>query len=279
MAKELLRFIDVERYPIDAPGSPAFSEVVAAGRRQLAASGAAELPGFLSADGVDAMVADARALATRAFSSGGLGTAYLELPDEALFDAEHPRRRWMPYSVGAVAYDLMPRSSLLRSFYEAEEVRLLIEAILDRGPLYRYGDPFGALNLAVMGAGDELQWHFDQTDFVVSLAIQAAASGGDFEVVPRTRSAADERYEVIEGILDGARDEVITLPMTPGTLLVFEGRNSLHRVTPISGDEPRLVGLLGYDTSEGTMSSELLRAVRYGRSEPFASPPVDWLGV
>ena len=49
--------------------------------------------------------------------------------------------------------------------------------VLDRGTLHRYADPCGALNLAVMGDGDELQWHFDQTDFVVSLAIQPAERG------------------------------------------------------------------------------------------------------
>ncbi len=50
-------------------------------------------------------------------------------------------------------------------------------------------------NLAVMGDGDELQWHFDQTDFVVSLALQDADEGGDFEVAPRIRSGDDERYD------------------------------------------------------------------------------------
>ena len=53
--------------------------------------------------------------------------------------------------------------------------------------------------------------------------------------------------------------------MTPGTLLVFAGRHSLHRVSPICGPTPRLVALLGYDTKPGTMSSELLKEVRYGR--------------
>ena len=37
------------------------------------------------------------------------------------------------------------------------------------------------MNLAVMIEGDELGWHFDQTDFVVSLAIQSSDDGGDFE--------------------------------------------------------------------------------------------------
>ena len=53
--------------------------------------------------------------------------------------------------------------------------------------------------------------------------------------------------------------------MTPGTLLVFAGRYSLHRVSPIEGSTPRLVALLGYDTKPGTMSSDLLKEVRYGR--------------
>jgi hypothetical protein len=64
--------------------------------------------------------------------------------------------------------------------------------------------------------------------------------------------------------------------MTPGTLLVFEGRNSLHRVSPIKGDRLRHVGLLAYDTKPGTVSSELLREVRYGRTVPFAAPPKTW---
>ena len=61
--------------------------------------------------------------------------------------------------------------------------------------IYPYADPLGALNLAVMTDGDQLQWHFDQTDFVVSLAIQDADVGGDFEVAPQIRTADDEHYD------------------------------------------------------------------------------------
>jgi hypothetical protein len=64
--------------------------------------------------------------------------------------------------------------------------------------------------------------------------------------------------------------------MRPGTLLVFEGRYSLHRVSPIEGSRWRHVGLLAYDTKPGTMGSDLLRADRYGRTEAFATPPQTW---
>jgi hypothetical protein len=276
MASDVLELINLVRYPIDAPEGQAFADVVLAAREQIAAIGAAELPGFVNEEGRRELVRDAEALTPRAYRSGGIGTAYLELPDEEAFDAEHPRRTWMPYDVAAVAYDLMPETSPLRQIYESEAVRAFLEAILDRGPLYRYADPFGALNLAVMAEGDQLQWHFDQTDFVVSLAIQASERGGTFDVVPRIRSADDEHYDAVASLLAGDEDHVVTLAMTPGTLLVFEGRNSIHRVSPIEGATLRHVGLLAYDTKPGTLSSDLLRAVRYGRTEPFAEPPEVW---
>jgi hypothetical protein len=111
---------------------------------------------------------------------------------------------------------IIPRSSPLRQLYEWDPLKDLIEGILDRGPIHRYADPFGALNLSVMGRGDQLQWHFDQTDFVVSLAVQSAEEGGDFEVVPRIREANDEHYEEVAAVLGGDRRSVETLAMTAG---------------------------------------------------------------
>lgn len=272
-ATELASLVDLERYPVLDLGSDRARASIGGWRAELKATGACELPGFITPDGVAALVADAEALAARAHRSEGIGTAYLALPDSDA-PAGHPRRWLGRYALGAVAYDLMPRPSLLRRLYEWDPMKDLIEAILDRGPIHRYADPFGALNLAVMDDGDELQWHFDQTDFVVSLAVQPSERGGDFEVAPLLRSAADERYEAVAGVLDGTdTSPVITLPMTAGTLLVFEGRHSLHRVSPIGGDRSRLVGLLAYDTKPGTMGSELLRMSRYGRTEAYPEPP------
>ena len=212
------------------------------GRAQMAATGACEIPAFVRADALPAFIDDARNLSPRAHRSGGLGTVYLGFPDESF-----------------------PPESPIRRLYEWPELTRFVAAILGLDVIFPYADPLGALNLAVMTDGDQLQWHFDQTDFVVSLAIQDADVGGDFEVAPQIRSADDEHYPDVARVLAGERDGVVTLPMTPGTLLVFAGRHSLHRVSPIAGPTPRLVGLFGYDTKPGTMSSQLLKEVRYGR--------------
>ena len=234
------------------------------GRAQMRDTGACELSGFVRPEALAGFVDDARRLAPLAHRSGGLGTVYLGFPDETL-PPEHPRQWLGNYGVGAVAYDLFPDASPIRKLFEWEELRSFVAAILGLDTIYPYGDPLGALNLAVMGDGDELQWHFDQTDFVVSLALQDADEGGDFEVAPMIRTPDDERYDDVARVLAGDRAPLTVLPMTPGTLLVFAGRNSMHRVSPIRGVTPRLVALFGYDTAPGTMSSELLKAVRYGR--------------
>jgi hypothetical protein len=240
--------------------------LVEKGRRQMEESGACELPGFVRPVALDAFIEDARRVAPLAHRSGGLGTVYLGFPDET-FPLDHPRQWLGQYGVGAVAYDLFPDDSPIRQLFEWDELRAFVAAILGLDTIYPYADPLGALNLAVMGDGDELQWHFDQTDFVVSLALQDADDGGDFEVAPFIRDHEDEHYDDVARVLAGDRDPLTVLPMTPGTLLVFAGRHSMHRVSPIHGATPRLVGLFGYDTAPGTMSSELLKAVRYGRVE------------
>jgi hypothetical protein len=92
------------------------------------------------------------------------------------------------------------------------------------------------------------------------------------------RSRDDEHYEEVSAVLRGGEsaDLTTTIPMSPGTLLIFEGRDSLHRVIPISGPVLRHVGLLAYDTKSGTIGSHHLRMNRYGRTESFDEPPVQW---
>jgi hypothetical protein len=265
-----LALIDTDRYDLDETG------LQEGCHRQLAAEGVCVLPGFVRDSAIPALVDECDRLAPLGHRSLVQGTPYLGLPDEA-YPLDHPRRTLVDNSLEAVAYDLFPIDSSLRALYESDRLLAFVEAVLQRGQLFRYADPFGALNLAVMRDGDELGWHFDQTDFVVSIALQSSESGGDFENAAQLRSADDECDDDVAAVLRGERtDRVRVEPMTPGTLMLFNGRWSLHRVTPIVGDTPRYVALLAYDTKAGTDSSELLKLVRYGRlPETAASASTD----
>ncbi|HVT75611.1 MAG TPA: hypothetical protein VHD87_01165 [Acidimicrobiales bacterium] len=239
-------------------------------RAQLRARGVCVIPGFVPDDEIAAMVEECDALAAGAYHQDVQGTPYLELPSDD-WPADHPRATWTRSAVHTLGYDQFPAASRIRRLYEDDAFLSFLSDVLERRPLYRYADPIGALNVAVMTEGDVLGWHYDQTDFVVSLAIQSSERGGDFENVAHLRRAdGDEDYATVAAILRGdGRDRVVVEPMTPGTLMIFEGRRSLHRVTPIEGDRPRYVALFGYDTKPDTMSSDLLKQIRYGRTEPL----------
>ncbi len=264
-------WIDQGRYPVTRLDSAEGSALVARARAQLAADGACELPAFLRADALVRMQREAREIAPRAHHQRGAATPYLELPAEH-WPTEHPRKRWSPFRVGAIAYDLIPPEHALRQLYEWDGLTRFIAACLGEAKLHFYADPLGALNVAVMGAGDELEWHFDQTDFVVSLALVPAERGGDFLYAPRIRSDADECYADVAAVLDGASPCVRRVPLEPGALLLFQGRHSLHSVSKIHGARDRLVALLSYDRKPGTCASPLLQQGRYGR---VVRPPVE----
>jgi hypothetical protein len=260
--------VDLACYPIADLDDPAAVALAQRCRRELDETGVSILPGFITDAAIAAAVAEAELLAPLGHPSDVEGTPYLEIPHDG-WPAGHPRITWTHNRLTAVAYDRFPPGSVLRSLYESDELLAFLSLALGFA-VFRYDDPLGGLNLAVMRDGDTLAWHYDQTDFVVSLAVQESMSGGDFECVPMTRTSIDgqfdERYDEVAAILAGDASRVVTVPMTPGTLMLFEGRHTLHQVSPIGGKRPRYVGLFGYDRNPGTCSSELLRLVRYGRA-------------
>lgn len=251
--------IDGSRYSLDDDA------LVASCRTQFESEGVCVLPGFLTAAAVNVMVDEARRLESRAFRSHSSSTPYLTQPDAA-YPEGHPQRTLVHSQVEVVAYDQFPTDSALRRLYEWDPMLDFVRRCLGLDVMHRYADPFGALNLSVMRDGDALCWHFDMADFVVSLAIQSSLVGGEFENAKQVRTANEPNFAAVAAVLDDAAPELVrTEPMTPGTLMLFNGRWSMHRVTTIHGPESRYVALLAYDTEPGTDSSPELKLSRYGR--------------
>ena len=241
-------------------------------RKDLAERGVAILPGFVREACLEEMAGEVAGLKPAAHLEDVWGTPYLTLPDES-FPEGHPRRTSVHSLTWVIAYDRIPEASPLRALYHWEPLMQFVGRVLKRQPLYRMADPLGALNYTIMDPEHTQCWHYDNADFVVSLAIQASEGGGEFECAPFIRSADAENYEAVAAVLGGELPErVEVFPMTPGTLMIFVGRHSIHRVSPIRGPVPRYVALLAYDTAPDTDSSDLFKLLRYGRSGPVTRP-------
>lgn len=264
-AEQPCDMVDLRRYPIVDRGTSEYKELVKFCRSEMGKTGYCLLQDFVTADALKALASEAEELAPTAFHNTLTGNAYLT-PEDASLDSSDPRTMMSTTALGAVAFDQIPESALIRRLYMWDGLLEFVGDALGYEKLYRYADPLGALNIAVMGDGDHLRWHFDQTDFVVSLLLRPSLGGGEYEVYPMTRSEKEENFDRVRAILKGSREGILTLDIQPGCLVLFKGRHSLHRVTPITGEVDRLIALFGYDAKPGVVSTDHLRMIRYGRT-------------
>jgi len=98
------------------------------------------------------------------------------------------------------------------------------------------------------------------------LLLQAPRDGGNFEYVRDLRNAEgdDMNFAGVTAILDGKMQPSV-LSMEPGTLVLFRGRNSIHRVTPTIGDQTRILVVLAYNAAPGIALSASARMTFFGR--------------
>ncbi len=269
MTEEPAGLINRAVYPIENLEAPAGCALLAQFRSRLEQSGALVLPDFLTPAATALLAAEARGLDWAVHEYHADHTVYFEPSDETLPEG-HPRRHRVRTDKGSVPYDLIPRSALLRRLYEWDTLLAFIAATLGEAQLYRHGDPMAALNVNAHGEGQQLGWHFDRSDFAVTLSLQQSESGGVFEYVPSLRSANEENYDGVARILAGSRDGVRWLPAEPGTLTLFRGHYSLHRVSPGSGPSKRLMATLSYAREPNVVFSAYARQLFYGREAPIS---------
>jgi hypothetical protein len=238
-------YVDLDRYPVDDPGSPGYAAMMYGLHAALERDGCAVLKGFVRPERISALAAEADRVAPDAHRSFNRTNAYFTLDDPTLAP-EHPRRRYYDRSNAFVPADNFGPQSILRAIYAWPAFSPFIQAALQEESFFPYADPLADVIVNVVEPGGGFPWHFDTNNFTVTLAIQNGQSGGEFQYAPNLRSADDENYEGVRAVLDGTSGKVRTLVLEPGDLQIFKGRYSLHRVAPVEGSRNRYVGIFSY---------------------------------
>ena len=259
MTLSLNDVINLEKYPL---GNNNFRSEC---ERTLDRNGALVMRNFVKPAAVASIQRDGDAQQHLAYYTVDKHNIYLNPPDSQ-YPADHPRNREVASSKGCITTDQIPNSSALHTLYNAAEFREFLCAVLDEAELHEYADSMSSINLHYASEGQELGWHFDNSSFAITLMIQNPESGGVFEYVKDVRDAdsGEMNYELSGKILDGDVPTK-TLTMDAGTLALFRGRNSMHRVTPVIGSRTRMLVVLAYNTEPGKSLSESARMTFYGR--------------
>jgi hypothetical protein len=262
----LSEIVDLERYPIDDLEGEAGRALVERARSALRAVGACDLPGFLRPGAIDAAVASALAVQDRAYrTEQSHDIEFSGLPPESL-PGDDPRRTRIRSAKQGTALDDIPQDSPVLALYESDELTAFVGQALEIDPIYRSEDPLGALNYMYYAPGDELGWHFDGADFVVTLLLQGSLAGGTFEFAPMLRSEDDRNDEDVRRLLAGTSDRVQTMSGEAGTLALFRGHWSPHRVTPVEGAQTRINAVLSYARAPGHRLGGETYRLFYGRT-------------
>ncbi|MFT5351607.1 MAG: hypothetical protein ACI9MF_002430 [Gammaproteobacteria bacterium] len=258
--------VDLERYPIDNIIDDTGKRFAEKCRREYLETGLCMLPGFIRQSSLSSLASESEAMREDAFFCKSSHNAYLAEDDSTLADTDVANRQEQTF-VGSVPYDKIPSDSKLNQLYMWDPLKDFIGYVLGKKPFYRFADPFGACSINVFVDGGEHGWHFDESEFTVTLMLQKPDVGGTFEYVSCIRDLPEEK-EIVEEVLNGKRDKVVELPFTAGTLLIFGGRQTLHRVSRVSGDRARLVPVLCYSEQPDVVNSESVRKLFWGRTGP-----------
>lgn len=259
MTWNLQSIVDLERHPV---GDDKFLRRC---KSRLDESGVLVLHGFMQPEAIASVCAEGEQHRHLAWYTTSAHNIYLAPADPA-YPMEHPRNREVSSSKGCITTDQIPRQSVLHALYDAEEFRGFLCAVLGETALYEYADPLSSVNLHFADKGQELGWHFDNSSFAITLLVQQPDGGGEFQYVRDVRDAdrGEMNYDQAAAVLDG-KTPPTTLALAPGALVLFRGRNSMHRVTPVEGDRTRMLVVLAYNSEPGISLSESARMTFYGR--------------
>ena len=260
-------YVDLIKYPIHEVG-PARKALINESNLAIKDDGCVVLKGFVKQERISELVAECDRVESQGHRNFTRTNPYF-LSDREDLPLTHPLRRFYDRSNAFVPADNFGSESILRAIFDWPAFSPFVKEVLGEENFFPYADPLADVTVNLAEEGGGFPWHFDTNNYTVTLAIQNAEHGGDFEYSPMVRSLTDENYEIVEKVLDGDKNLIRTLKLEPGDLQIFKGRYSLHRVAPLAGLRKRYVAIFSYVAEPGMVSSPQRAKELYGRVLPI----------
>ena len=255
MTTAIETLIDLDKYPLNQPDSIEWNTIVAQCRKDLVDKGMYELPGFLKSDALQA--ATNKILPRMANDSVEIRrehNIYFLDKVEGLADDHPALKKIMTINHTLCADQLV--DTPLTDVYEWPNFRKFIAATMELPVLHLMDDELARVNVLSYRPGEALNWHFDRSEFTITMLLQRAAKDGIFQYRRELRTDTNPNYEGVGKMIAGNDPEVISVDVEPGALNVFRGHNTAHRVTTVSGDKERMVAVFSLYEKPGVRFSD-----------------------
>jgi alkylated DNA repair dioxygenase AlkB len=257
--------LDLDRYPIDKPGSTQWIALVEKCQADLERDGMFNLEGFVKLEALSKAVDELKSIIdTLAFVHKRRHNIYFKKDIPGLAEG-HPALTMTETINHTVCYDQIPNSTPAW-IYEWPPFIVFLAAVMKKEALFPMRDALARINVMAYRDGEQLNWHFDRSEFTTTLLLQAPEKGGDFVYRSDLRSDTDQNYDGVAKLLNGKDDLVKTLKLSAGTLNVFRGKNTAHKVSTIRGKRERIIAVFSYFDRPGVVFSKEDQIGFYGRS-------------
>ena len=255
----LEKIVNVNKHPINN------KEYIKKCKKLIQENSILILKNFLNKDCLNELTNEALKLESKAFYCSQNHTILLNKKNE-FDDPNDPLNIEVVSDKGCVPHDLLNDNSKLNLLYNSSLFKIFLKGVLNLKNLYPYKDTLSSINYNYYQQSQQLGWHFDNASFAITLMIQSSESGGEFEYVSKGR---DFNKNYIDKLYIKKILEKKILPekidVDAGTLVLFYGRNYLHRVTPVLSKKSRILVTLNYNEEEGIKLSENARKTFFGR--------------
>jgi hypothetical protein len=263
---KLQDLINLEEYPIQNLEDTRTQSLIARYRDELSNQGYCVLKGFLMPDALKIAKQEAESLTVFAYNEVRQTNPY-QTRDEPTLPLEHPIRHFEERSSGFVSKDKFRDDSLFLKIYQNDFFIPFLSQCFREKLVFQYEDCLAGVILNVMQPETYLPWHFDQHDLNMLIMINAANDGGVFEIAPNLRTANNENYPKVAKVLQGEKNSSKQLTsFQDGDLCIFNGKQSLHRVTNNTGDGNRYTVSFAYTSKRKYRGNPESNHIVYGLS-------------
>jgi len=264
------RYINFDQYPLDDLNSNHVRDLIIHARDELRRNGSVELSGFLLDETIQHLIRELSYLKSDGHRMDGSFSPYsddLSDLDTNNLPGDHPARIRLPASHIFVAGDRIDPCGPLWQLYKDYGFINFVSEIVGASKLFPLGDEMGSINYLVYEHGDCNGWHFDTTEFVISIPLELSRIGGDYQYVQNLRSPDNENLDAVRFQMENPDEmkKVTTLNARPGSLFIFRGQYTLHRVTRNQGENDRSVVIISYHRTSGHLLSDGSKLAMYGR--------------
>ena len=256
--------VDLDRYPILDLDQGEGAEFLLSCQQHMDEKGWCNFDGFIRSDALTALEQEANALLPTAESLTIKRTIYQGEVDPSA-PKDDPRRREYVHRALQLANDQIPTNTLIQQLYNSDLLIDFIRRVQKKPVLYRCADEFQALNVVALQPESWHAWHYDTTECTVTLLLQAAERGGEFAFIPNSRTDESEDRDAVDQLLAGDMTKAQTFSRGAGAFTLFRGGYSLHGVTKVEGDHPRISAILTYDEQPGCVISDDINIRIYGK--------------